>query len=173
MKNSMKILITILILIILGGAYYIYTIKKDDISPISPSVSTTPSETKGLSDEEFIKKSEDPEAKVLVKGDINGDKFEDVILAETFCGASCSVNLAVILNEENKTARRIENSYFEGYTAGTAMQSDVQKITIENRTISLTGRGLDCGYTCTEEKWDVVKTLRYELINDEIIRLNI
>lgn len=172
MKNSIKILISILVLIILGGSFYIYKINKDNhTEPFIPIVSKNPQVNKSLTDEQFTKTSEDPEAKVLARGDINGDGFEDAIVAETFCGASCSVNLAVVLNQENKKTIVIENNRFEGYTAGTALQSDVQEITIENGTISLTGRGLDCGYTCSEETWNVVKTLKYELIDNNIVRL--
>jgi hypothetical protein len=174
MKNSIKILITVLILIILGGSFYIYKIKKDgNTEPFVPIVSTNlPNKNKSLTDKEFTKTSEDPEAKILARGDLNNDGFEDAIVAETFCGASCSVNLAVILNKDNKTTSAVENNRFEGYTAGTALQSDVQEIKIEGGTISITGRGLDCGYTCNEEKWNVIKTLRYELIEDNITRIS-
>lgn len=174
MKNSIKILIAVLILIILGGSFYIYKIKKDKTAePFIPITSPNPTQSKSLTDEQFTKTSEDPEAKVLARGDINKDGFEDAIVAETFCGASCSVNLAVILNQDNKTTKSVENNYFEGYTAGTAMQSDIEKITIENGIISITGKGLDCGYTCTEEKWDIMKTLKYEFIDNNIVRLPI
>ncbi len=172
MKNSMKILITILVFIILVGSFYIYKMKKDgNTEPFIPIVSKNPQGNKSLTDEQFTNISEDPEAKVLARGDINKDGFEDAIVAETFCGASCSVNLAVVLNQENKKTMIIENNRFEGYTAGTALQSDVQEVTIENGTISITGRGLDCDYTCSEEIWNVIKTLKYELIDNNIVRL--
>jgi hypothetical protein len=171
MKNSIKILIAVLILIILGGSFYIYKIKQgNNAEPFVPIVSNS-TENKTLTDEQFIKISEDPEAKVLARGDINKDGFEDAIVAETFCGASCSVNLAVVLNQDNKKTKLVEEGRFEGYTAGTALQSDVQEITIVDGTISITGRGLDCGYTCTEENWDIIKTLKYELIDNNIVRL--
>lgn len=174
MKNSIKILIITLILIILGGSFYIYKIKKaKTIEPFIPITSSNTTQNKSLTDEQFTKTSEDPEAKVLARGDINKDGFEDAIVAETFCGASCSVNLAVILNMDNKTTKTVDEGRFEGYTAGTALQSDVQEITIQDGTISITGRGLDCGYTCTEETWNVIKTLKYEFIDNNITRLPI
>lgn len=172
MKNSIKILIIILILIILAGGFYIYTIKKDkNNDTFTPIVSNSKEKNKNLSDEDFTKISEDTEAKVLARGDINKDGFEDAIIAETFCGASCSVNLAVVLNQENKKAVIAKDNIFEGYTTGTALQSDVQDIKIENGNILITGKGLDCGYTCTEEEWNIVKTLKYEFIDNNIVRL--
>lgn len=172
MKNSIKILITALILITLGASFYAYQIKKYNTAEnFIPIVSNNNNEDKTLADEEFTKISEDSEARVLARGDINKDGFEDAITAETFCGASCSINLAVVLNQDNKKAVLMENAIFEGYTAGTAMKSDISEISINNGDVFITGKGLDCGYNCTEEEWEIVKTLKYEFIDNNIARI--
>jgi hypothetical protein len=171
MKNSIKILITVLTLIIVVGSFYIYKIKKDNNTELFVPIVSDIIKNQNLTDKDFTKTSGDSEAKVLARGDVNNDGFEDAIVAETFCGASCSVNLVIVLNQENKKTMFVEDNIFEGYTTGTALQSDVQAIIIENGTISITGKGLDCGYTCTEENWNIVRTLKYEFIDNNIVRL--
>lgn len=172
MKNLLKIFITILTLIILGGSFYFYQIKKDNnTETFIPITSPDSSQNTTLTDEEFTKISEDPEAKILTRGDINKDGFEDAIIAETFCGASCSINLAIVLNQNNQKTVFLENAVFEGYTSGTALKSDINEISINNGDILITGKGLDCGYNCTEENWNIVKTLKYEFIENTIVRI--
>ncbi len=172
MTKSIKVLIAVLILIIIAGTYYIFHLKNaQEELPAENATTTVQVAEPGLTDEQLIGVTEDDEGKVLARGDLNGDKFEDAIVAETFCGASCSVGLAVILNHENKSAKLVENTHFDGYTAGTALQTDIQEVTIENGIISITGKGLDCGLDCVEERWNEVKTLKYQLHGNEIIQL--
>lgn len=171
MKNPIKILIIILILAISGGLYFHSINKTEIMSNENKATTSVKVLSSSLTDAEFIKSSADPEGKVLVRGDMNGDKYEDAIVAETFCGASCTINLAIVLNQDNKMTKLIDNTHFDGYLSGTALKSDVSSISIENGIITLTGRGLDCGENCTEDKWNVIKKLQYELIENDIVRL--
>jgi hypothetical protein len=70
-------------------------------------INTTRENKKGatsLSDEIFIKAVADPQAKVLVRGDLNSDGYEDAIVQVISCGVSCSVDLEAVLNNMNNSA---------------------------------------------------------------------
>ena len=169
--------LVILGLIIIGGGAYFYTQNSFKTTPEVNSLATSTSEqvakttvNNSLSDEAFIKTTSDPKGKVVARGDINGDGYEDAIVKGITCGASCSVNLEVILNNKNIDAKVLEVSFEPGFKSSSAVKSNVTNVSIENEIISLTGYGLDCGgspdqdtYICTQEKWNVLKTIKFRL----------
>lgn len=172
-KGSTAKIISIIVALILAG-FGIYSFTHKTVVE-APAVDTIRTETKSLADSAFTDFLNDPESRVLARGDINNDGFEDAIVQEIHCGASCGVTLAVVLNENNTTVKLMDiNSYnnFEpGFRSSGAATSDVKNITITKGVITFTGSGLDCGDSCTAEKWDEVKTIKYKYQNGTIVRM--
>ena len=174
MKNTQRgfisIIAVIIIIAVIGGGAYIYSSKKTqkDIS---------------LPDATFKATVDDPEAKILARGDINGDGFEDAIVREIHCGASCSISLQVVLNEKNITAKLLKDknypdTFSPAYLASSAIKSEVTSVSIKNGVISLTGKGLACASPnsediCTEEKWNVIKIATYKFDGSNIVQLSV
>lgn len=129
----------------------------------------------------------DPNAKILAKGDVNGDGYEDAVVEEIHCGASCSISLQVVLNQRNINAKLLEDknypdTFSPAYVSSSAAKSEVTSISIKNGVISLTGKGLACSSSnaewnseeyCTEEKWNVVKTVTYKFDGVNIVQLSV
>ncbi len=213
MNNSQKgfigiILVIILALGIVGGGAYIYTTQKEKIkttseqttatSTTSNSVTTSPTviadveeKNNGLSltDAQFTSVIvDDPQAKVLARGDVNMDGFEDAIVQEVHCGASCSISLQVVLNMQNKTAKLLKDknypdTFAPAFVGSSAAKSQVDNISIDAKgIISLTGNGLDCLHftlkddeddPCTQEKWSIRRTATYKFDGKNIVQLSI
>ncbi len=194
MKNKGNILIIFLILIALVVTYIYYDIyhsryccaqpplpeKVDTIATSTISTTTDVIENKNtLHDSEFTKTSKDPQAKILAKGDVNNDGYQDAIIQEVFCGASCAVQLKVVLNNKNINATLMNDTTFvPAYNSSGAAKSDVTNVTIKDGIISLTGSGLDCANyqkeePCTQEKWSIVKTVKYKFDGKKVIQLSV
>lgn len=185
MKNNLKgsivpLLIVIIAILIIGGGIYIYSQKNktQDVVNVensnlsSTTVSKVISNNNNLTDEVFIKEATtDYNGKVVARGDVNGDGYEDAIVQGVTCGASCSINLYVVLNNKNtNTQLAVLGDGFTGYMPSSAVKSQLTNVTIQDGTISLTGYGLDCGgdlssdsNICTQEKWNVLKTIKFKL----------
>jgi hypothetical protein len=173
-----SLLLIILIIVVVSGVY-LYSKKETYVNPVTDNTAVVSASTStnsnvnhiGLADEAFIKATSNPDAKVIAKGDINKDGYEDAILQEINCGASCSISLDVVLNINNTSAVLAVSDAFEpAYYSSSAAKSELIKILIENGVISLTGYGLDCGGDrttdsdiCTKEKWDVLHTIKFKL----------
>ncbi|MBC7981737.1 hypothetical protein H7X65_01520 [Candidatus Parcubacteria bacterium] len=169
MKKIIKVIIAI---VIIGGIAYYYLKQKVDMpvaAPVTPLATTTPV---SIGDNMFIAATEDADATILAKGDLNNDTYVDAIVAVAFCGASCSLSLEVVLNTDNRSARAVDNITFEGYKSSSATKSDLSSVSIENGIISLTGKGLDCDDDCSDEKWTIVKTIQYKLEGSKIVRVS-
>ncbi len=168
MSKISKVLITVVLIAAVATFYIIRYQKTDKVEQPTTEIQST-SKT-SLTDEDYIKAVGD-DGDIIVKGDINHDGYVDAIVGKTFCGASCSIELIVVMNNENKTATAREDVSFDGYKAGSATKSDVEKITIEDGVISVIGKGLDCYEDCTEEKWNMIRKIRYVFVNGKMSRL--
>ncbi len=182
MKNSSRGSIVVIGLLLAAFVllvviyYYFFTPKAKTLPPevVAPIAESLP-------DEEFIKASDDAEGRVLARGDINGDGFEDAVVQEMHCGASCGVNLAVIFNDGKGGTRPLGSEYSTfapAFYGSSAVKSDVKEVSIKDGIISLTGNGLDCtsqDFTviCTEEKWNVEKTVTYKFDGTRIVQLEV
>ncbi len=179
MKNSKAGSVGVIVLIVVAAvalalAYYYFTPKSPAVTPevISP-VATT------ISDTDFIEASDDPEGKVLARGDINGDGYEDALVQELHCGASCGVNLAVIFSDKDGKLTTLSSEYstFEpAFVGSSAAKSDVKEVSIKDGVISLTGNGLACTppgseEPCTEDKWNVERTVTYKFNGTKIVQI--
>ena len=201
MKNTQRgfigIAIAVLIaLVVLGGGAYFYTTQKAQIDTpqVSNSVASSSQNSNAqtsipttnrtsLTDAEFIAvSSDDPQAKVVARGDINGDGYEDAIVQDVHCGASCSISLLVVFNEKNSGAKLFNPTKYEtfepSYMSSSAAKSQVSNISIKNGIITLTGKGLACTppnteEPCTEEKWNVVRTVTYKFNGTDIVQLSV
>jgi len=188
MSRIIKILI---LLVVLVGVYTIYKLgfgecgdwyvkcqKTNEVSTINTTFIKT-----SLTDAIFIATTEDSQGKVVARGDVNGDGFEDAIVQEVHCGASCSISLQLVLNDQNKTAKLVKDknypdTFSPAFSASGADKSGVRNISIKNGIISLIGKGLACNPfnskdLCTEEKWNVVKTATYRFDGTNIIQLSV
>ncbi len=170
MKKAIQITLAVLII---GGIAYYYLKQRFDPTPVFTETELATSTKVVLGDNMFVAATQDADATILAKGDLNGDKFDDAVMAVAFCGASCSLSLEVILNVENRSTRALDNVSFDGYKSSSATKSDLDSVAIENGIITLTGKGLDCEEDCTEDKWNIVKTIQYRLEGDTIVRLTI
>jgi len=170
MRKMIKVFIAVLV--ISAIAYYYMSMKVEEV-PVEENNSLATTTQIVMGDNMFIAATQDADAKILAKGDLNNDTFEDAIVAVAFCGASCSLTLNVVLNIDNRSTETLDNVNFEGYKSSSATKSDVSAVTIEDGIISLTGKGLDCGEDCPEENWNIEKTLQYRLEGNKIVRLTL
>lgn len=189
-----SIVFGIIIILMLGGGVYFYTKQKDevkveemgvttDIQGTSTAVETETVSKTSLPDSEFLKTflKDDPKAAIMARGDINMDGYEDVIVQEIHCGASCSVGLQVVLNDKNITAsvlkdKNYPDTFSPAFMSSSAAKSAIDKISIKNGIISLSGSGLACGSSdseepCTQEEWSIVKTVQYKFDGKNIVQL--
>ncbi len=134
-----------------------------------------------LSDADFISVV-DPEGKVVARGDINNDGYEDAIVEQVNCGASCSVDLQIVFGDQNSVAKLfvpVEYGNFEpSYVGSSAVKSEITNISIKNGIISLTGKGLGCtppetNKQCTQERWNLERTVTYRFNGREVVQLSI
>jgi hypothetical protein len=201
MKNYQKGFITPLVwgivaLLAVGLGSYIY-INQSSNTPVATtsyssvntqatsSTQNQPStlNSNNLTDAQFIAAgSDDPQAKVVARGDINGDGYEDAIVQEVHCGASCSIGLQVVFNDHNSSAKLFHSTKYEtfepAYMSSSAAKSEITNISIKNGIISLTGMGLACTTpgteeACTQEKWNVVRTVTYKFNGTDIVQLSV
>lgn len=161
-KAVFTFLIIVFVALVLSRTYYVYSKLHE------PNVASSYA---SLTDAAFIKVTADPKGKVLARGDINQDGYEDALVQELHCGASCSVSLDVVLNNKNIDAQLAVSGGFEpGFKSSSAAKSSLTYVSIKEGVISLTGYGLDCGGDsgldsdiCTEENWHKIKTLQFTL----------
>jgi hypothetical protein len=143
----------LLLLVVIGACIVFY--KRESETLVSPS-----SVTLSLTDDQFISVTNDPLGKVIARGDINMDGYEDAIVQKIHCGASCSVGLDVVLNNKNVNAEiALSDAFQPEYNPGGAAKSELINTRIEDGFIYLTGYGLDCG--CTEEEWKTITSLKF------------
>ena len=194
-KSFAGIAVVILMtLAVIGGGVYFYSKQKVPLKVVDTQVETQvetqvdPTNTGNpgtavISDASFKTAVGDPEAKILAKGDVNGDGYEDAVVQEIHCGASCSVSLQVVLNKKNITAKLVKDknypdTFSPAYQATSAVKSEVTSVSIKNGIISLTGTGLACTTpgsedVCTEDKWNVIKTATYRFDGSNIVQLSV
>ena len=181
------ILVLIVAILAVAGGFYFYTHTQNNKQTTStqdlPKIVDVTSELNNsnvikkdnIPDEAFVKVTSDSKGKVLAKGDINGDGYEDAIVQEVVCGASCSVNLAVVFSDENSNVKLFKPTKYANfepsYRGSSAVKSEVTNVSISNGIISLTGKGLDCGKVCDEAHWNVVKTVNYKFNGQDIVQL--
>ena len=195
MKNSQKgnttILVLIVILLIIGGGIYFYNKQKveenvvidDAVASSTISTTTDTVENKNtLPDSEFTKTSKDPQAKILAKGDVNNDGYEDAVIQEVFCGASCAVQLKVVLNNKNINATLINDATFApAYNSAGAAKSEVDSVSInKDGIITIVGKGLNCvkeefydNNSCDDEGWRIIRAVTYKYENGKTIQLSV
>ncbi len=132
-----------------------------------------------LSDAQFLAAaSGSQKAEIREKGDINGDGYQDAIVQAVNCGASCSVDLVVVLNQNNTSTKLIAPTFSPAFMSSSAAKSNVTNVTIaDNGTVSLTGQGLACTPSgseapCTQDKWSVVKTINYKWNGAAMVQMN-
>jgi hypothetical protein len=210
MKNESKIITGALSLVQLlatlgsishfNTTQHVTTIKPSDTSAaiLSPSLvmtSTPPeastttatssiSKKETLLDAQFIKAVDEDvtKAKVIARGDINNDGYEDAIVQDMQCGASCAVTLDAVLNIKNTHAKIVASkndspSFTPAFVGSSAFKSEITTIAITNGVIFLIGHGLACGNEatdaiCTEEEWHKLTTVTYRYDGSQIVQIS-
>lgn len=160
-----------------------------EIESVSSPVTTTTLARTGFTDEQFLEVvggegSESDGAHVVARGDVDGDGYEDAIIQQVSCGASCGFSLQVAFNDSDESIRLLPQQadyvQFEpAFVGSSAAKSEVTNISIKDGIISLTGKGLACFNPrgddtdiCTEEEWNVVKTVMYKYDGVKIVQLD-
>lgn len=181
MKNNQRgfgifVLLLILGVVALGGGAYVYTqypnvLKNpDDISKIGTTTNTTQVHMSGnsqiqyptpaaaktytISDSAIFKAVADPQAKILAKGDINGDGYEDAIVQKVSCGASCGVALMAVIRNTDGTTRALGAAFPLLVTSGAA-KTEVKSVSIQNGIITITANGFK------DIDWNVLTTKNF------------
>ena len=199
MKNTQRgfmgiVAVIIIAIVIIGGGIYLYSTKKSHIdipvdvtsnaSTSTTLTTTTNSNNASLSDAQFIAAvgGDATKAEVVARGDINQDGFEDAIVQEMSCGASCSFSLSVVLNVNNKSTKLIiSKNYYQSFgpafVGSSAIKSEITNISIKAGIISLKGYGLACTNPnteeiCTNEMWHTLKTVTYKFDGTNIVQIN-
>jgi hypothetical protein len=169
----------VLALLLVGGGVYVYSKNKSaDLS--TRNVVTTQSV---LTDDDFIKAIDieyNGGAKVVARGDINMDGYEDAVVQTTSCGASCGSSLFVVFNvkdESTKVYVSQTGAFESAYNGSGAAQSVLSSVVINNGVITLTGNGLNCYMPntetpCTEEKWNMSSSVQYTYKGGRIVEIN-
>lgn len=199
MKNIQKgfigiFAIVLIALAVIGGEVYVYSTQKSYIdvpiahvdttsntssSTTSNTVTPTISSNKtGLSDAVFLAAVGANATKVRARGDINGDGYEDAIVEEIHCGAGCSLDLEIVFNQKNTSAKLFnppQYANFEpSYRGSSAIKSNVTDITIKNGIISFTGTALECPDSiCDEAHRNTVRTVTYKFDGTKIVQLSV
>jgi hypothetical protein len=133
-----------------------------------------------LSDIFFTKTFSNTEGiKIVSVGDLNGDEFIDAIVSKTTCGASCSINLLIVLNEKNESVKILggENAeiFSPQYQNSGATKSELTETKIENGIIYLTGYGLNCTQNelepCLSKNWQKLKTVKFKIEGDKLFEI--
>ena len=191
------LLAVVLGIVLLGGGAYFYnkskvaapnvaiestTVKDDGMDQYAVQTPTDykPSNGVGLSDQIFIKATGDEHGKVMARGDVNGDDFEDAVVQEVHCGASCGVSLNIVLNDHDQSAAVFKptkgESFEPAYKSSSATKSEVTTVGINDGIISLTGERLACGpfgLYCEDEASHIVRTIKYKFDGKSIIQLSV
>jgi len=193
-KGFSTILLVVILLVIGGGVYYYFSQNKstdivnNGVDTVATSSDATVSSTTpviknktSLSDSQFISavSGTTDNSKVLARGDINQDGYEDAIVQQMSCGASCSFNLQVVLNISNQSTQVLKPqtgyAQFEpAYVGSSASKSEITSVTIKDGVISLTGKGLACGFQniyCQDEEWHKIRTVSYKFDGTKIIQI--
>lgn len=120
--------------------------------------------------------------RVLAKGDINSDGYNDAVVEEMHCGASCSTSLQLVLNIKGEKAflfkdKNYPDTFAPAFKASSVIKSEVNSVEIKNGRILLTGKGLACTSkpedVCTDVKWNLVKTATYVFDGTNIVQYSI
>lgn len=122
----------------------------------------------------YTKTSSDPQAKVLARGDLNGDGYEDAIVQEMKCAASCSIIPIIVLNEKNLRAKRLPGSdYFSGYNASGAQKTELKAVTIANGIITFVGNGFESPDQSEDPlPWKTLVKAQYRLVGNKVKLIN-
>ena len=109
----------------------------------------------------------------FIKGDINGDGYEDAIVLDTHCGASCGTGFSALINNKDGTAQLIpinfENSNLDIQTSGAA-QGEFKALSIDKQVVSIqvTTYSADPGQNATPHT-----TIRhYKFENNSLVRVD-
>ncbi len=119
----------------------------------------------------------DPQAKVLARGDLNGDGYEDAIVQEVTCGASCRVDAIIVLNKKNIRVKRLDGvDYFAGFVADGALKTELTHVMIKNGIITLVGKGFEnLSRQGDPTSWgeNGLEKAQYRLIGNKVKLINI
>lgn len=178
-----KLITSILILIILILSAQLFLEKKGDAGlnvVEKKEILQTETVSTVSMDELFIKNFKDiygneGEPKIITKGDINKDGFEDAIIEASYCGASCSFSFYIVLNKGNNSFDLLEDSvsdFENGITFSSAIKSSIDNVKIENGIIYISGYGLDMpSDDFSQEEWNTYKTIKFYVENDRVLRV--
>ncbi len=82
--------------------------------------------------------------KVVARGDVNDDGYEDVVVAGLWCWASCGNSLGVIINSGGKEAvSKYLDSGFPGWEGSGAGKTTLKTVVIKDGIISVTAQNFN------------------------------
>lgn len=110
---------------------------------------------------------DDEQAKILAKGDINKDEYEDAVVQEVVCGASCSILPLVVLGKADGSVERIDATFPKVIPWGAA-KTDVLEISITSGSISIMARGFE-----DVPSWDTVSTKHYKFEDGSFVEIEL
>ena len=101
----------------------------------------------------------------ITRGDINNDGYEDALVEEGHCGASCGTSIYAVLNQKNGIGKLIGVNIDTLVSSG-ASQTYVKSITIKDRVISITANGFG-----DSANWDDLVTKNFRFDGSKLIEI--
>ena len=106
----------------------------------------------------------------IVKGDLNGDGYEDALILHYECGGSCGFGFDVVLNQKNGKAKLISGIETPGIIMAGAAADVVKTISIDVNgmiTINLDKRNLSDPNGATSNN----VTYKYKFSNNSLVKI--
>lgn len=135
---------------------------------------------KNLTDKMYKDAAGNSATRVLARGDVNSDGFDDAVVEEVSCGASCSLAIQLVINIKGQRAvlikdSRYPDSFASAFNSSSALKTEIQTVSIKDGKIFITGKGIACGGlkpedVCSERKWNLVKTAIYQFDGTNIVQ---
>ncbi len=159
-------LLALLVALLLGGAGFVwyakYSSQPDNRKPALPFPILMP-----VQDSAVYAVVDDEQAKILAKGDINKDEYEDAIVQEIVCGASCSILPLAVLGKADGSVERVDATFPKVIPWGAA-KTDVLEISIASGNISIMARGFE-----DVPSWDTVSTKHYKFEDGSFVEIEL
>lgn len=101
----------------------------------------------------------------ITRGDINNDGYEDALVVEGHCGASCGNSIYIVLNQKNGIGKLIGVSIDKHISSG-ASQTSIKNITINDGIVAITANGFK-----DSSNWDTLVTKEFRFDGSNLIEV--
>lgn len=107
-----------------------------------------------------------PFISLIAHGDINNDGYDDAIVEQGQCGATCNISFFAVINQKNGTGKSAGLVTTDLIESSGSHTTDIQKITINNGIITMTGQGFK-----GSSDWNVVATKTFRVQGNTLVEV--